>query len=327
MGRSYYDILQVPVTATAEEIKRAYRKLALLYHPDLRRGNEASSLLFLEIKEAYETLIDPVRRQAYDRQTPAAEPHAGFVYSFHAQVDKKTIACFDELRVSFTYTGEGRFFKRPDFRHFFVTGVPFVAIRKIRLNDWLIKETTLTYIVCPLQAGRLVIDQAAIKIRNQSYFTEPITVDVYENRCFYSSGRPADGKPFRYPMFYETTSGSEKLRLMKNVTHIVLIPRSAYAQTYHRIATALKIAFMIWGVSLCVYIGKSLFIGAVAGLTFGGLMANLLYLIVGVKPLFIHSSRFKTVKEYHQRGYQTGTDTGSSLIPAHWIYHLGHLIL
>lgn len=326
MERSYYDILEVPVHASAAEIKRAFRRLALLYHPDTNKNIGGHSLFFLEIKEAYETLIDPVKRQAYDRRKPYQEPVAGFVFSFYALADKTLVACFDELRVSFTYTGEGRFFKKPDFKYFFITGVPYVSVRKVMQAGVEVKETTLTYIICPMQTGSLVIDRAAVKIRNQSYFTEPLTIQVTSSRCFFSKDKPADGIPYKYPMFYEAAVGADKIRLLKNFSHTVLIPRSAYVQFYHRMAKGIKLVMMCWGVVICLMIKKNLAIGALTGLAFGGLMGNLLYMIAGVKPVFRLASRFKTVADYHAKGYQTGTDSGSRFLKSKWFYDLERLL-
>ncbi|HVQ44408.1 MAG TPA: molecular chaperone DnaJ [Candidatus Saccharimonadia bacterium] len=62
--RDYYDILGVSKSATAEEIKRAYRKLAMEHHPDKHGGDDAK---FKEIGEAYDTLKDPQKKTGYDQ--------------------------------------------------------------------------------------------------------------------------------------------------------------------------------------------------------------------------------------------------------------------
>ncbi|KAJ1687658.1 hypothetical protein LUZ63_019048 [Rhynchospora breviuscula] len=66
-GKSYYDILQVAKGSSEEQIKRAYRKLALKYHPDKNPGNEEANKKFTEISNAYEVLSDQEKRKIYDR--------------------------------------------------------------------------------------------------------------------------------------------------------------------------------------------------------------------------------------------------------------------
>eukprot|EP00268_Persea_americana_P063477 TRINITY_DN8237_c0_g1_i1.p1 TRINITY_DN8237_c0_g1~~TRINITY_DN8237_c0_g1_i1.p1 ORF type:complete len:345 (+),score=71.59 TRINITY_DN8237_c0_g1_i1:182-1216(+) len=66
-GKSYYDMLQVPKGASDEQIKRAYRKLALKYHPDKNPGNEEANKKFAEISNAYEVLSDREKRNIYDK--------------------------------------------------------------------------------------------------------------------------------------------------------------------------------------------------------------------------------------------------------------------
>lgn len=66
MERDYYEVLGVPRTATAEEIKQAYRKLALQYHPDRNKEPDAEER-FKEINAAYQVLSDPEKRAMYDR--------------------------------------------------------------------------------------------------------------------------------------------------------------------------------------------------------------------------------------------------------------------
>jgi molecular chaperone DnaJ len=63
----YYEILGVPRDADQERIKKAYRKLAMEYHPDRNNGSPEAEARFKELSEAYEVLKDPDRRAAYDR--------------------------------------------------------------------------------------------------------------------------------------------------------------------------------------------------------------------------------------------------------------------
>ena len=66
--RDYYEVLSVTRTATVEEIKRSYRRLAMKYHPDRADGNKAEAEAhFKECAEAYEVLSDETKRRRYDQ--------------------------------------------------------------------------------------------------------------------------------------------------------------------------------------------------------------------------------------------------------------------
>ena len=65
--RDYYDILGVSKSANADEIKAAYRKLALKYHPDRNPNNKEAEEKFKEAAEAYEVLSDQEKRKRYDQ--------------------------------------------------------------------------------------------------------------------------------------------------------------------------------------------------------------------------------------------------------------------
>ncbi len=77
MAKDYYKILGVSRDATQEEIKKAYRRLALKYHPDRNKGNKEAEERFKEINEAYAVLSDPEKRRQYD-QFGSAEFHRRF---------------------------------------------------------------------------------------------------------------------------------------------------------------------------------------------------------------------------------------------------------
>lgn len=65
--RDYYQVLDVPKTATEADLKKAYRRLAMKYHPDRNPGDASAEESFKEAKEAYEVLTDPQKRQIYDQ--------------------------------------------------------------------------------------------------------------------------------------------------------------------------------------------------------------------------------------------------------------------
>ncbi len=67
MNRDYYDVLGVPRNASPDEIKKAYRKLARQYHPDVNPNKAEAEEKFKEISEAYEVLMDAQKRQGYDQ--------------------------------------------------------------------------------------------------------------------------------------------------------------------------------------------------------------------------------------------------------------------
>ncbi|THB76891.1 MAG: J domain-containing protein [Desulfobacteraceae bacterium] len=66
MADDYYQILGVDKSASADQIKKAYRKLALKYHPDKTKGNKTMEAQFKKISEAYAVLSDPEKKQQYD---------------------------------------------------------------------------------------------------------------------------------------------------------------------------------------------------------------------------------------------------------------------
>jgi molecular chaperone DnaJ len=75
--QDYYELLGVQRTATADELKKAYRKLAMQYHPDRNPGDKAAEHKFKELSEAYDVLKDEQKRAAYDRFGHAAFENGG----------------------------------------------------------------------------------------------------------------------------------------------------------------------------------------------------------------------------------------------------------
>jgi len=80
--KDYYEILEVDRQASADEIKKAYRKLAIRYHPDKNKGDKEAEEKFKEVSEAYAVLSDPEKRARYDRYGHAAPGMGDFAGGF-----------------------------------------------------------------------------------------------------------------------------------------------------------------------------------------------------------------------------------------------------
>jgi molecular chaperone DnaJ len=99
----FYIVLGLEPAATTADVKRAYKRLARRYHPGINPGDRAAEAMFQRISEAYETLVDPLRRQQYDAggeraaasEEPRASEFAGFDFSMAARGAQA--ATFSEL--------------------------------------------------------------------------------------------------------------------------------------------------------------------------------------------------------------------------------------
>lgn len=86
--KNYYEVLGISKEATEEDVKTAYRKAAQQHHPDLNPDDAAAKQRFKEVHEAYESLIDPVKRSKYDRSLfrfrskPSSNKDGGFSFTF-----------------------------------------------------------------------------------------------------------------------------------------------------------------------------------------------------------------------------------------------------
>ena len=105
-GKDYYKILEVPRTATQEEIKKSYRKLAMKYHPDRNKGDKTSESKFKAINEAYAVLSNEEKRKQYD--TFGAE---GFGRRF-SQEDIFRDFDFSSIFKEFGFGGGGNIFSQ-----------------------------------------------------------------------------------------------------------------------------------------------------------------------------------------------------------------------
>ncbi|KAJ0965270.1 hypothetical protein J5N97_026408 [Dioscorea zingiberensis] len=102
-NKGLYEVLRVRETATAGEIKAAYRALAKRFHPDVGNGREDDEMDFIEINRAYETLSDPLERAKYDSETRKGGFHFGFGYGgeprFRSRRTWETDQCWGQCMV------------------------------------------------------------------------------------------------------------------------------------------------------------------------------------------------------------------------------------
>jgi len=106
--RDYYEVLGIPRNASSEDIKKAYRKQALRYHPDRNPGNKEAEDKFKEAAEAYSVLIDPEKRSIFDRfghDGLRGEGFAGF-----SRFDSSIFQDFEDILGNFFGFGFGDIF-------------------------------------------------------------------------------------------------------------------------------------------------------------------------------------------------------------------------
>ena len=103
--RDYYEVLGLKKDASDEEIKKAFRKMAMKYHPDKNPGDKKAEEAFKEVNEAYSILSDPEKKQRYDQFGHAGvDPNAGFGLSLiHIyRIGMRTLESKTNTAVKFT---------------------------------------------------------------------------------------------------------------------------------------------------------------------------------------------------------------------------------
>lgn len=114
MKRDYYEVLGVSRTATEEEIKKAYRKLAFQYHPDRNPGDKEAEEKFKEAAEAYEVLRDPEKRRLYDMFGHDGLRRSGYEgFRSYDDVFSSFSDIFEEFFKTFGFETRGRTSARP----------------------------------------------------------------------------------------------------------------------------------------------------------------------------------------------------------------------
>ena len=327
--KTHYDILGVDNSASVTEIKRAYRQLAKRYHPDMNPNNANAQELFLQVQAAYEILSDTNKRYAYDKQLSGDYFHTSspaFDHYFVVSASKTHVKLNDEVFITFTYSGEGRIFRQPDFRGFHVIGKPFIHHGTSVRNGMTMKETSLTFTLAPIQKGLLQIKPAAIKIFNKQFSTSPIGLFIDDNVCHFSSNKKADGTPLIVPLIFEENAQGHLFTNAVYHRHDVLIPRSKSATHFHWLGKLVKIITAAWIVMLGLKYGYNFWPSLLVGLCMGGVNTQLMYKLAGIKSQFRQVRKFPLLQYYFSKGYYPRTILFAERDYNHVIYFVTSLI-
>ena len=306
MHLNYYEILDLPRSASDSDIKKAYRRLAMQWHPD-RNMDPLAAEHFKEITLAYETLSNNERRKVYDGNTSSFKNYYSdsfSSYTFEIDIDKKNVITNEELLLSFVYTGEGRYLRKPDLHYFHIAGKPSVSFETLYRDGKELRQTTIEYTIAAKNKGEFSIGPAHIKIQGKEYVSNTVFVNADLADCYFCKNRKADGKGLAFNLYYRAESGGRHNKFLEDKQHQILIPRSYKAQVYHTIGYILKIVFAMWGFILAARIHQFPLFGFIAGSVYGALMTYILYAIVKVKPKFYFAERYSLIQSYLKKEYE-----------------------
>jgi hypothetical protein len=321
--RNYYTVLGISSQANAAEIKKAYHRLALKFHPDKNPGDAEAPERFKEVLEAYQVLIDPGKRSAYDLRS------SGFSFSeslihyeyLKAEVDTSKVKLNEEVELTFSFPGEGRFFRKPVLQGWIITAGPTVDHRVVHRDGNAVKETVLHYTVCPLQKGWLTIPPASINFYHHPIASNALQIEVESNQCFFKENEEAGPDPCQIMMHRTQVTSTSVYR--KTIIHqrVVLLPRSELAAWYHKVGRTMKIAFAVIGAFWAIFNDYNFITGIVAGSLVAGVNVQLMYRMMGIKSIFYYAHHHPVVLEYEGIGYKLGAEPYNGIFSAKtWVY-------
>ncbi len=181
-ANNFYQVLGLQPNASEKEIKAAYRKLALIYHPDRHGGDKAYEVRFQEIQKAYEVLINSSERAVYDqkqkRRRPGPRPNSGKARRIKVYVDKRIIPLGDSFTVTFTVPSPKAEIVVENLAHFKIIEGPIKRTGLFSHQGVLTVITKVSYELLPLKRGYLPVGPAASLVNGQRFRSGELHVRV-----------------------------------------------------------------------------------------------------------------------------------------------------
>lgn len=300
----HYATLGLGREASDEEIRKAFRRLALKHHPDKNPGDPQAAARFRRIAEAYGVLGEPSQRARYDRQA-SQQPggHHEIEPYIHVHASERSLQLNEEFILTYSFPADGRAFRKPIWQGWEITAGP--AVSHQYKNG--VRETVLQYTVSPLRTGLLEIQPARIQFHGRSYYSRGLSFQVIDTACFFADTQHGGCDPVRIRLFKLQDIRYTRFTKTVVVPRTVLIPRSDLAAWYHKVGRLLKTAIPLLGTAVCLLKGLPVLPGMVVSSLFAGLNVRLMYRVAGVRPrsgnVLNHPQVIKLLSEGYFFGY------------------------
>lgn len=304
----FYTLLGVDPLSSPADIRKAWLELAHRHHPDHNPDNPGSHDLFIAIKEAYGVLSNPDLRRKYDLRRGTNNTLNSDLPYFKVSTDCLQVGVFQEVRIHFTYLGNGTAFLKPAMEDFQLASKPYVSHKMFERQGGYVKETTLTYVIVPQRTGELHVSTASIMISGKRYASSSLTFTVTPVRCAFTAQEMAGPAPVRFDMFRNLPAKQGRFPIGETkLNHRIWVPRGRTAFLFHGLGMTLKVVFTFFGgFWMLSQYNMPFVLGACIGNLAGGVNVRIMYRLAAVKPKWQGSRTYARSQEYLGFGFYEG---------------------
>jgi hypothetical protein len=314
---NFYELLNVAADAQASDIRRAFHKLALEHHPDRNPGDDSAAARFRKVHEAYSVLSDPEQRKIYDLKFSGYNAHHRTIQPYvHCAVSKTEALLNEEFEVVYSFPSDGRFFRRAHSAVWALCYGPVVSQGTIHRDGETIKETRLHFTIAALADGRLKIPQARIFFDHKPFLSDDHEVLIRSTNCLFCPTEMASLDPLKVHLYREQITSNSAFRKTVIQERLILLPRSAMAAWYHRIARLMKTLYPILGCAWALVTGHSVMNALIASMIFAGLNCTIMYKLMKMDAMRKWRYRHPKVVAAIKEGFQPGKS--SAILGVYW---------